>query len=443
MIDDRLERAVRTVAALSLHRLPDEVLRHAGRTLADTIGVAYAGAREPEMDRLIVLLAQQGLVQETADKHRSATVLAEREWYADPGTAAFLNATAGGFLELDEGMRPTGHPGMQIVPAAVAVAQQRHATGEDLLRAFVAAYELTARLFETVRLKYPLHPHGHLGAVGAAVACAMLSDADPVAAARSAATTPLLPVWDACFDGATTRNTYLGIAARSGVMSVLLSQAGFTGSWSGISVGIGGIAGHIIDAERLDAPLDYDDLGISRNYFKRHSACALTHAAIDAVLQLDLPAPNRIEHILVETVANNMKLDRQALPNALSTRFSMPYAVAACAVTGRSDPETFRYRSDIAQLAKRVEMRVADDLQAKWPAASPARVTVTWADGNAQATVRNPHGHWTDPLTAQELQEKFESLVGDRLRATSWWNQLTTLPDVADCGRLFARSRAA
>ncbi|HEY8531740.1 MAG TPA: hypothetical protein VIL08_05785, partial [Limnochorda sp.] len=42
---------------------------------------------------------------------------------ATPRRAALANATAGTFLELDEGQRPTGHPAIHVLPAALAQAQ--------------------------------------------------------------------------------------------------------------------------------------------------------------------------------------------------------------------------------------------------------------------------------------------------------------------------------
>jgi 2-methylcitrate dehydratase PrpD len=326
---------------------------------------------------------------------------------------------------------------MHVVPAALAAAQSRHATGTELLRAVLAGYEVTARLFQAVRLTYPVHPHGHFGAVGAAVAVALLTDGDPVQAARIAGTTPLLPVWDACFDGATARNTYIGLAAQSGVTAADLARAGFTGSESALMVAYGQIGGEVVHHNVLDAPLDYDNLGVTRNYFKRHSACALTHAAIDAVATMDVPSDQLIRSVRVETVRNNMKLDRQPRPNDLSGRFSLPYAVATALSLGRTDPEAFRYRPEVAQLAQLVEVSAATDLEAEWPDASPARVTVEWDGGSQTSTVRNPHGHWTEPLSPEELHDKFVALVDDAAVADTWWRRLTDLPSVDDIAGLF------
>lgn len=440
-----LDRTVETAASLDLDRVPPSVLAHAGRTVADTVGVIRAGTRQPELVKLLGLLTEQGLAAPGGQANagaqpsslHSAEVLSQPAHHAAAGQAAFLNATAGTFLELDEGMRPTGHPAMHVVPAALAAAQSRHATGAELLRAVLAGYEVTARLFQAIRLTYPVHPHGHFGAVGAAVAVALLTDVDPVQAARIAGTTPLLPVWDACFDGATARNTYTGLAAQCGVMAADLTRAGFTGSESALMVAFGQIGGEVVGQEILDAPLDYDNLGVTRNYFKRHSACALTHVAIDAVAGMDVPSGQPIRRVRVETVANNMKLDRQPRPNDLSGRFSLPYAVATALSLRRTDPEAFQYRPEVAELARLVEVSIAADLEAEWPDASPARVTVEWEGGSRTSTVRNPRGHWTQPLTPDELREKFTALVDDAAVVDTWWARLTGLPGIDDTARIF------
>lgn len=445
-----LDHAVTVSAGLELDKVPPEALRQAGYVIADTVGVSSAGARQPEMRQLLELSRAEGTIGERAadaaggvasGPQRAATVLSTPTSASTPAQAAFLNATAGSFLELDEGMRPTGHPAMQIVPAALAVAESTGASGTELLRAVLAGYEATSRLFRAFRLRYPVHPHGHLGAIGGAVAVALLEGTDPVRAARIAGTTPILSVWDACYEGATARNTWMGLAAQSAVRASMLDRAGFAGSATALEVAFGQIAGELVDREALESPLDYGRLGIRNNYFKLHSACALSHAALDAMQQLRLPAAGEIESIVVETVSNNMKLDRQAQPNDLSARFSLPYAVATAAVVGRTDPEAFHYRPDVAELARRVEVRTADDLEASWPESSPARVTVLTAAGVETAQVQNPHGHHAEPVTETELRAKFEALLDDRHHAAAWWERLTGLGEVEDCSTLFGSAR--
>jgi 2-methylcitrate dehydratase PrpD len=443
-----LDRAVTISTALELDQVPPEAIRQAGYVIADTVGVSCAGTRQPEMRGLLELSRAEGTVGDpvgeasgASDPQRAASVLSMPRSASTPAQAAFLNATAGSFLELDEGMRPTGHPAMQMVPAALAVAEARGASGAEVLRAVLAGYEATSRLFRAFRLRYPVHPHGHLGAIGAAVAVALLERTDPVRAARIAGTTPILSVWDACYEGATARNTWMGLAAQSAVRASMLARAGFAGSASALEVAFGQVAGDLVDRDAIEAPLDYSRLGIRSNYFKLHSACALSHAALDAMQQLRAPEARSIESIVVETVSNNMKLNRQPQPNDLSARFSLPYAVATAAILGRTDPEAFSYRPDVAELARRVEVRTAEDLEASWPDSSPARVTLLTADGVQTAQVQNPHGHHAEPVTETELRAKFDSLVDDHARADAWWGRLTGLREVESCSTLFAEAR--
>lgn len=450
MIASLLDRAVSVSASLDLARVPEKAITQAGYVIADTVAVSRGGARQSEFERLVESARAGGMVgtrhTSSLDSNgstfsktslRSSTVLSSPTCLSTPEYAAFLNATAGSFLEMDEGMRPTGHPAMQIVTAALGVAEHVQASGPALLQAVLAGYETTSRLFRGFRLRYPVHPHGHFGAVGAAVAVALLDGADPVVAARIAATTPILSVWDACYEGATARNTWMGLASQSGVRASMLARAGFTGSTRALEVAFGEVAGELVDEDAVQADLSYEELGITNNYFKLHSACALSHAAIDAMYRLELPDPGSIQRIVVETVSNNMKLNRQPESNNLSVRFSLPYAVATIAVLGRSDPDAFSFRPEVADFADRVEVRVAGDLEARWPESSPARVTVHWSDGSATAEVLNPRGHHSEPITELELRSKFLELVNEPGNGDVWWNNLTGLTGVENCATLF------
>jgi len=332
---------------------------------------------------------------------------------ADPTFAAFVNATAGTFLELDEGFRPTGHPAIHVLPAALASAQALHVSGRELLAAFLGGYEVTARLFEAYRLTYPLHPHGHFGAVGAAVAVARLRGVDAEEPAAVAATLPLLPVWQPCTEGATARNAYAGTAAAMGLTANRLADAGFSGSREAQGAAFGRLVGELVDPDALAGPVDPRDLRITRNYMKLHSACALSHSALDAVLALGSFDPEDVSGVEVETVSNNLKIAGRARPNDLSTRFSTPYAVAAAIVHGHTQPEAFVPEERVAELAEHVEVRAADDLEDSWPDAAPARVTVRLRGGDARTgCVDNPRGHHSNPASADQLRSKFELLVG-------------------------------
>lgn len=404
-----LSSLVTAAADLRLEAVPDECRSHAARVIADTVGVSLGGGQRPEIKSFV---RGNGTLFAALDGAASE-LLVPGVPKTDPATAAFVNATAGTFLELDEGYRPTGHPAIHVVPAALAAAQTLHATGREFLFSVLIGYEVTARLFEAYQLTYPVHPHGHFGAVGAAVAVAKLLGVNPGEPARIAATLPLISVWQPCFEGATVRNAYAGAAAATGVNANRMAEAGFTGSEQAQEVAFGELAGRMIKSEALTEPVDPEHLRISRNYLKLHSACALTHSALDAILALGPPSAEKVQAVEVETVSNNMKVARQARPNDLSTRFSLPYAVAAAIVHGDTAPKAFAPDDRVAELAERVHVSTAEDLEEMWPDAAPARVTVYLRDKYLSHCTENPHGHHADPALPWELREKFRLLTGD------------------------------
>lgn len=442
---------VRSAASLALEDVPERAERHAARVVADTLGVILAGAGKPE----VRALARGGGRDERMGPWAGggpSQVLVPGLPGADAAFAAYVNGTAGTFLELDEGFRPTGHPCVHVLPAALAAGQALRVSGRALLAAVISGYEVVARLFEAYRFTYPLHPHGHFGAVGAAVAVARLRGVDPVEPAAVASTLPLLPVWQSCTEGATARNAYAGTAASMGVMAGRLADAGFRGARGAQRVAFGELVGELVRPERLAEPVDPEDLGICRNYMKFHSACALSHSALDAVLGLaSRPEPEQIESVVVETVTNNMKIAVQARPNELSTRFSLPYAVAAALVHGHTGPAAFVPDAEVARLAERVEVRVDGELERSWPEASPALVRVSTRGDELTARVDNPRGHHANPASDADLRQKFLGLVCDvqdgagrpakRIsEVEALYERLLGIADFEDVSRLFGKA---
>ena len=401
-----LVKLVRSASRLRWSDVPADVRTHSARVLADTVGAMLAGGEHPE----IVNLVHAGAwVSRTSAQ--GATVFVAGLPSAEPGEAAFVNGTAGTFLELDEACPPFSHPAIHVLPAALATAQSLRRSGSELLAAFVAGYEVVVRLFDAYRMPYPVHPHGHLGAVGAAVAVAMLRRVDVVQPSLIAASLPILATWDPCLDGATVRNTWAGIAAEAGIRANRLAAAGFTGSETAQDTAFGKLIGTLAEPDALTRPVEAPALRIGSNYFKFHSACAGTHAALDATLALGRVDPAEVESVLVETAPQNWKLNGQSRGNDLSNRFSIPYAVAAAIVHGHTGPAAFVTDPRVVDLAERVRVRAAADLDSPSTDRAPARVTVVGSNGPVTAAVEHPYGHPARPASAERLRDKFRAIV--------------------------------
>jgi 2-methylcitrate dehydratase PrpD len=425
-------------ACLDLAEVKAETRRHAVSVIADTIGAMLGGGREPE----VVALVEDRREEALFPLHPGpAQLVTPGQPGTDAVTAAFVNASAGTFLELDEGVRPSGHPGVHVVPAALAASQALGRSGSELLAAVLSGYEVAARLFTAYRLRFPVHPHGNLAAIGAAVAVARLRRADPVNPAKIASALPLLSVWQPAFEGATVRNAFAGVGAAIGVMANRLAAAGFTGSDEALPTAFGEVAGELVDGDLLSAPVRTDALLIDHDYQKRHSTCALSHSAIDAILSLGPIDHDAVRSVKVETVDNSLRLDRQSRGNGLSNRFSLQYAVATAIVNGGGGPDAFSTTDEKAvELSRRVRVSAVPGLTAGWPAHSPARVAVELEDRTLTAEVDNPVGHESHRLSTQQLREKFETLAAapDGSGARVPYERLLELEQIDDVSALLS-----
>ncbi len=406
-VADLAERAV----ALSLAEVPSTLQVHASVVLADTVGAIMGGVTQPEMAALLTSSSLLGLRRTTS--RRSAPIVLAPGLPSGPATtAAMINGAAATWLELDEGVRPTGHPSAHIVPALLAAAQAIGSSGAEVLAAYLSGYEVAARLFEALELREDTHPHGHLGAIGAAVAVARLRGVSPSAAALAAGTVPILGSWEACYEGATVRNFYTGLGAATGVVAAELAGSGFVGSLASLSGPRSGIAPRVRSMEALTDPIELSSLRLMGNYFKLHSACALSHTAIDAVLAMGRLDANRVSRIDVETCGRALRLARPSAGNPLSGRFSLPYAVATAITHGTAGARDFDPDPAVAELARRVSIRADPAMTAAWPDELGTRVTVHLMNGRTiERQVANAVGHATKRPEPTALEDKFRTLA--------------------------------
>ncbi|MQA82810.1 MAG: hypothetical protein GEV10_30880 [Streptosporangiales bacterium] len=402
-------------------RLPGEVAARAGLLAADTIGVTLAGGRRPEAERLV---AGDGLTgswrrSEPGDRP-AATLLVAGGGYADPERAAYANATASCALELDEGVRPTGHPSAHVLPAALAAGEALGSRWRDVVRAYVAGYEVAAGLFTLFGFRGQLHPHGHLGGIGAAVAVATLAGTDPLRAAYTAAALPLLTTWPTCVEGSDVRNAWIGHAASTGLTAHRLAAAGYTGSRSALAAAFDGL----VADRRPGVPVVPARAYLLGGYVKVYSACALTHGSIEAAASLAPVDGDAVESVEVAVGASGLRLAQPPADTPLGRRFSVPYAVAVALLHGGAPPERFDVPDPRAlALAERVRLYEDHAATRAWPERAPAGVVLRLAGGDVRrATCAEPRGHPGAPVGADEMAAKFRTLTG---HDDAVWTRLT------------------
>jgi 2-methylcitrate dehydratase PrpD len=424
---------------------PEAARAAAARAVLDTAGVTLAGAGEP------AAVSVQSVV---ADNGSGPCTILGTGVRCSAADAALANGTAAHALDFDDMCFVSlAHPSAPLVSAALAVAEMAGASGRALLDAYVAGFEIEARLGRTMNPRHyrrGWHCTSTLGTIGAAAAAARLLGLDPDTAAHALA----IAASEACGlkenFGTMVKPLHAGLAARNGVVAAQLAQAGMTASGAAFSGSQGFLAA--MDSEHDAATLDQlaADLGTRWEIVdtgitvKLYPSCAATHPTLDVLLDLkrrDGFAGSDVERIDVGVDAITPTVLIHDRPSTgLEAKFSMPFCAAAAAVHGHVGIDTFDdvqlIDSAIVNVRDRVTMQVDPALDPSAPPLTQARLRVTLGDGRVlTASADGARGYPDRPASADDLGAKFLSCATrsmPRARAEEALAILRNIEDIAD-----------
>ena len=413
------------------------------RAVLDWLGSALAGAEEPP-----ARIAQR--VAATLGRSEEATVFGAGRSAA--ATAALANGVASHILELDDVHKgSTLHAAAPVIPAALAVAEREHRSGEAFLLAVALGYEAAFRIGEAVNPSHYRfwHPTGTAATFGAAVAAGSLLDLDETAMlhALGSAGTQAAGLWEFNADGAMSKHLHPGKAAFNGILAADLARQGFTGA-SRILEGARGF--FRATSTDFDATRITDGLGtrwkVSENCYKLHSCCGHTHTAID--MALDYRAAGGDSDIIsvdVATYASGYEIVSERNPKtSYQAKFSLAYCVAAALVEGRVGlaqftPDRFSEQGvtdpGIRAMVDRVRIRVDPELTARYPAEWGTKIRFTGRGGAAvELGAAFPRGNPENPVSTGVLEDKLRDLVSPRLGAAVADRAIRAVHGLAQCG---------
>src|SRR5687768_17026674 len=219
--------------------LPAPVIERGRWIIADCLPLIAAGMQVGEMREI----AKHQLACEPKG---GASVIGYAT-QVEPKVAALLNGTAGTWLEMvEENIYAKGLPAIQVVPAALALAEQHRASGSDLLLSVILGYEAGCRISRATKTKLAIHPSGTFGVICAAVAASKLLRFDARAmreVLNVSATLGLATSRKAIIEGATVGRVYSGASGYLGILAAELVQCGLTGETDGVQSVYGSIYG--------------------------------------------------------------------------------------------------------------------------------------------------------------------------------------------------------
>lgn len=400
-----------------LDGVPDTLRSVLRLSLLDWAAVAIAGRDEP-VSRITrdMALAEAGAPRASLVGH--ATRL-------PPRAAALVNGATSHALDYDDThFAHIGHPSVAVLPAVMALAEDRGADWPALEAAALVGLEASIRVglwLGRGHYQHGFHQTGTAGAFGAALAAARLLGlpADRCAIALGLVATRASGLKSQF--GTMGKPFNAGLAAANGVEAALLVEGGFVAAPDALEAPQGFGPTHAGSAAR-DA---LDGLGqvwlFEDVSHKFHACCHGLHACLEAAKTLGTIDPARIDRIEVATHPRWLSVCNQPAPTTgLGAKFS--YAtVLPMHFLGHDTARLQSYRdalcADPSVQALRARVAVTgDDSLAE--TASALRVTLTGGE-LLQAT-----HDLAAPMPLQDRQDRVRDKAGALLGkgvATRLW----------------------
>jgi len=448
------------VCTLDFHDIPRPVVELARRHLLDTLGVAIRGRAHPNARS-----ALRG-VQALDGSAGHVRVWGSHATLAAP-YAALANGVAAHVLDFDDTHTDSiVHGSAIIAPVVLAIGQTRDANGSDLLTAFVAGWEVAARVGLASRGTFHargFHTTSIAGVFGAAAAAARLLElpAGAVAHALGLAGSQASGINEYLSNSSSAKSLHTGWSAHAGVVAATLAKAGMTGPAT-VFEGRDGLMRTHGERDRVDVASLTADLGTrwetARISIKPYPCCHFAHAFVDCIAELAAQGVRGEDVALVECVvpATEVPLicepvaQKQAPGTPYAAKFSLPFLLASRIVDGAIGHATFDQRNlarrDLASFAARVTYRVAKAGETPFPRTFPGWIEAKLRDGRTLVERLDVNaGHPDNPLSAEQVRAKFADNARDTLGDADVARVLhlvERLPDTSACDLAAALSPA-
>ena len=419
MTTPHLSKALATFACeLKISDIPQEVIARTEDLLVDWFGSAIAGKGSRPVETITQFAQNMGGFNAT--NPGSAEILINRT-NSSPFLAALANAAASHVAEQDDVHNGSVfHPATVVFPAALATAQSIGSSGEDLLVAAVAGYEVGIRVGEFLgRSHYKIfHTTGTAGTLAAAAAVGNLLKLKPsqMLHAFGSAGTQSAGLWEFLRDAADSKQLHTAHAAATGLMSAYLAQSGFTGAEHILEGKQGMAAGMSSDS---DPSKLIDRLGsrwtIAETSFKYHASCRHTHPAADALLQVMQTHQLKPSDITkVETLVHQGAIDVLGPVTDPVTvhqsKFSMGTVLALIAhhqFAGLQEFDQHFHDQEICAFRDRITMILDPEVDGAYPQRWIGKVKVYLQNGEiVEGRVDEPKGDPGNTLSRTEITDK-------------------------------------
>ncbi len=431
--------------------IPEDVIQETKKRIIDSIGCAI-GAFKAEPVRIARKLAENV-------RSRSPSTLLGTKTQTSPDLATFVNGIMIRYFDYNDTYlsKEPAHPSDNIA-SCLSVAESEKSSGKDLLASIVLAFEIQCRLCDLADIRHRGWDHVNYGLVSVALASSKLMGLSTKAMTESVnlalnshitmrqVRAGELSMWKGCS---------FSNAARNAVFSAMLARNGMTGP-SPIFEGEMGFWKQVSGPFELNT----DEFGgrdgnfkISETIIKYWPAEVHSQSAIWAALEARKKITDLEDIASVEIDAHEAgytilgKDPEKWKPMTKETAdHSLPYIVGMALMEGKITNATYaakKFRNPkVLEFLEKISVREDPELTALYPGTIANRVIVKLRSGKViSKQVNDPRGHPRNPMSDEEIDDKFRNLAKaylsknqmDKILETVW-----NLEKQKDISRIFS-----
>ena len=432
---------------LKFEDLPDEVINEVKRYMYDSIGCAYGGYHTKDLNIIRDIYMEMG-------GNGEATVLGFGD-KLPAVNATLINSLMVRALDFNDiyWKDDPSHPS-DIIPAAWAVGELVNANMKDVIVAIVLAYEFEQRLclFAKPGVRERKWHHATLTQFVSPIVAGKLLGLTVDEMVHAIGISGCHNHTIGCpTAGKLTmmKNTVDPMAVQSGVFAALMAKKGYSGTervfegkegfmdafigWDAKDEsmkptdmeGRDGISSWAWDIEALVGELG-NSYKIMECGMKAFPTEALTHThlscLLNAMISNDLVYSD-INEVRVTCFAQAYDIlfdPTKYRPESRETAdHSLPYCMAAAMVDKKITTDSFSDEKlkdpRIFEVIDKIKGEPSQEFEKMFPAKQPSRVVVTTNDGRTfEEYLEYPKGDPREPMTMDDLENKFNSLAGDK-----------------------------
>ena len=431
-MNETLELA-RHCSSIEYENLADDVIDMAKYLFLDYLGVVMRGSQTNSAK------CAQSLAGQFRSTSANMTIIGTNV-VTDSLNAALANGIAAHSIECDDVVNEASlHPAVTIMTTALSAANLAGGcSGKDFIRAIVVGYEMVIRLGVAVdpaaHYARGFHPTATCGTFGAAMtaACILGLDENQTLNALGIAGSQAAGSMEYLTDGVYTKRFHAGWAAKSGLTAALLAKEGFTGPRTIIEGKFGFLNGYSEEPHPEHLFSDWaNPYKIMKTGIKPYACCRYKQGPIDCILQImqshQLTQAD-VKRIRVGVLSAGFSLvadpiEKKRQPQTIvDAQFSMPFGAAVAVLFGNAGLDQYTTENlratDVDRIMACVDCYKDLVLDEQYPSKWPAAAEIETHDGKRfNAHIEYPKGDPENPLSWNELQAKFLSMVGTAMSA--------------------------